>query len=139
MLQRPWTQGELACPDFFYFLVALLSHAHNWLILDDTNSAVVLEAACVGSFETLLNVLFRGVKVPHPLTTSMKTVIRAWTHVTPLIGNHSRWYAPDTPLWITSHYQNFFSTPEPSLAAGGISYLAHICKSGVLQTFNNLK
>lgn len=45
-LRRPWTQGDLACPDLQkYFLAAFLTHAHNWVISDDTNSSVVLEAA----------------------------------------------------------------------------------------------
>lgn len=34
-------------------MAALLTHAQNWAILDDTNSSVVLEAAYLGSYESL--------------------------------------------------------------------------------------
>lgn len=37
----------LACPDLHkYYLAAQLTHAHNWLVSDESNVAVMLEAAC---------------------------------------------------------------------------------------------
>lgn len=61
MLQRPWLQGGLACPDLYkYFLDAMLMHAYNWLIADDSNAAVVLEASYVGFYEALKNPIYMG-------------------------------------------------------------------------------
>lgn len=72
ILRGPWTQGGLACLDLQkYYYAALLSYAHNWVISDDTNASVVLEAAFLGSYESLRNVLYyRGPQAPFHLTLS---------------------------------------------------------------------
>lgn len=78
MLQRPWHKEGLACLDLYkYFLATQLSHVHNWLIAVDTNAALVLEAACLGSYEALRNL--RGLNAPLALTRAMKTVLKAWS------------------------------------------------------------
>lgn len=80
VLQRPWGEEGLACPDLHsYFVAALLSHIHNWLVSDESNVAVVLEAACVRSYKVLQNLLYQGPSPPFPLTTTMRALLRAWS------------------------------------------------------------
>lgn len=73
ILQRPWTEGGLVCPNLFtYYLAALLTQAHYWLA-DKTNAAVVLEAAQLGSYGALRNILYSGQSTLFPITQSMSS------------------------------------------------------------------
>lgn len=68
----------------------MLSHAHNWLISKDSNSAVVLGAACLGSYKVLRNLIYHGPCAPFPLTMTRKAVVKAW-----LVANSLRPVPPD--------------------------------------------
>lgn len=52
--------------------------ARHWLLRDDGDAATVLEAALMGSYESLHFLVYRGSKVLSPLTESMHSTIRAW-------------------------------------------------------------
>lgn len=79
VLQRPWTEGSLACPNLFtYNLTALLTWAHSWLVSDEANAAMVLEATELGSDEALCNILYRGKSASFLHTQSMTAIIKAW-------------------------------------------------------------
>lgn len=103
------------CPDFFflYFIAAMLTHADKWLVSDASNAAVTLEAAVVGSFEALRNILYRGPGAPHPLTISMKTVLRAWSGLSGLRAGDPKGHFPNTPLWLNPSLPEFYSIPDP--------------------------
>lgn len=63
VLQEPWGQGGLALPDWQkYYLTGQM----------------VLDAAQLGSYESLRLALYRGPKSSLPLTVSMKVTIKAW-------------------------------------------------------------
>lgn len=138
VLQRPWGEGSLACPDLHsYFVAAMLSHAHNWLISDEPNAAVVLEAARLGSYEALRNLLYRGSRAPFPLTSAMRAVIRAWTIANSLRPIPS---GPYSPLWFNPQLPEFGSIPDPGVwACKDIKYINQICIEGKLQTFDRFK
>lgn len=138
VLQRPWRKGGLACPDLHkYFLTALLSHAHSWLISVESNAAVVLEAACPGSYKALWNLIYRGPGAPFPLTVAMRAVWRACS-----VANVLRPMPPGhiSPLWFNPLLSEFMSIPDPSVwAHKGFEYVDQICTRGQLQTFDGLK
>lgn len=80
ILQQPWGEGGLAVPNFFkYFLAGQLTVAHRWLTAPWDNASIFLEAAFVGSYEALSHLVYRGLKSPYPLTSSMQSVIKAWS------------------------------------------------------------
>lgn len=57
---------ELTCLNLYtYYLAAMLTHAHNCLITDDTNTSVVLEAAHSGSYAVLYNFLYRRLRASY--------------------------------------------------------------------------
>lgn len=112
VLQRPWGEGGLACPDLHkYYLAAQLCHTHNWQVLDESNPAVLLEAACLGSYEALWNLLYRGFCLPFPLKMAMKAILRAWTVALSMrpfplgISPHT------TPSGLTRHCQSLCQYP----------------------------
>lgn len=53
-LQESWGQGGLALPDLFkYFIAGQMVVARRWLLRDDGDATNVLEAAYMGSYESL--------------------------------------------------------------------------------------
>lgn len=72
VLKEPWGQGGLALSDWQeYYLGSQMVFAHRWLISDDRDSATVLEAAHLGSYESLRLAIHRGTNLP--LTLSIKS------------------------------------------------------------------
>lgn len=142
IIRRPCTQGGLACPDFHtYYLAAMLTHAHNWLVSEDTSASVVLEAAHLGSYEALRNTLYRGIGGSLiTLTQAMKAVVRAWHTVVVKPNLVKSIWSPDTPLWCNPRLKEFHSLQDPGLWAGrGIKYLEDVCDGLGLFTFDRLK
>lgn len=115
-------------------------HAYNWLI-DDTNALLVLEAAHSGSFETLCNALYRGLRISYPsLNPAIKVVSKSW-YITVINPNLMKACgSPDTPLWFNPNLPEFQSLQDPCLwAAKAIKHLADICDGSALFTFDRLK
>lgn len=107
-LTRPVDSGGLALPDCHkYFLATQLVTTHWWLQPDLTNSAVVLEAAIVGSLEALKGLLFRGPKTPYHLTPSMRTTMRTWKVGEALRAPQPNSWSPHTPLWLNPNLSQF--------------------------------
>lgn len=75
-LQEPYGQGGLAFHCLFkYFLAGQLVIARPWLVRDDGDAATVLEAALVGSYESLCYLVHRGPQVSAPLRYTTSQII----------------------------------------------------------------
>lgn len=62
-----------------YYVAVQLSHASWWLRADSNNPAMVLEAALIGSYEALVNLVYREGKCQTQHYTSlMATIIAIW-------------------------------------------------------------
>lgn len=140
VLQRPWLQGGLACQDLHkYLLATMLTHAHIWLMQSETNEAVVLEASCVDSSETLKNLLYRGVSASL-LTAAMKAVLKAWLLAQALRPSSPNRISPHSHLWLNPLLPEFATIPDPQVwAVKGNKYLEQICLDGELKLFDTLK
>lgn len=78
-LQSSLGQGGSALPNFqLYYWAAILVTARWWFSLPRDNPAVTLEAAILGSYAALSNLVFRGVRAHPNLTTLMRTTIMVW-------------------------------------------------------------
>lgn len=86
-------------PNFYkHFLAGQLTFAHCWLTtpLDDTS--VSLKAACVGSYKALSHLVYRGLKSPYSLTSSMRSVIKAWSVAQGFTPSSPDRLSPNVPL-----------------------------------------
>lgn len=61
-----------------YYLSGQMVFARRWLLTDDGDAATVLEAAHLGSYESLCLALFRGPKSDLPMAQTKKATIRVW-------------------------------------------------------------
>lgn len=78
-LQLSVGQGGLALPNFQqYYWAAVLVKVRCWFSQPRDNPAVTLEAVLLGSYATLSNLVYRGVKTHPELTTLMRTTIMVW-------------------------------------------------------------
>lgn len=60
VLQEPWGQGGLALLDWYkYYLAGQMVFARRWLLEDNSDSVTVLEAAVLGSYESLRLAVFQ--------------------------------------------------------------------------------
>lgn len=138
-LQEPWGPGGLALPDWKnYYLARQMVFARRWLTEDNGDS--VLEAALLGSYESLRLALYRGPKSSLPLTVTMKATIRAWEVSTTLASPSYLGVTPSAPLWMNPNLSHFCSLLDPTLWAGwGVKVLQDITREGDLITFDLLK
>lgn len=68
--------GGLSLPRFRqYYWAALFVTARCWFAQTVLNPAVTLEAAILGSYAALSNLVFRGPKAHATMATSMKTIV----------------------------------------------------------------
>lgn len=101
VLQEPWGQGGLALPDWQkYHLAGQMVFARRRLLADEGDSATVLKAVQLGSYESLRLALYRGPKSNLPLTESMKRTIKAWDVTTALVSPSFVGVTPSGPLWM---------------------------------------
>lgn len=79
-LKAPYEHGGLALPNMYiYYIAVQLSYASWWLRADANNPAVVLEAALVGSYEALANLVYREGRYPIKHYTSlMAATVSTW-------------------------------------------------------------
>lgn len=139
-LQLSLGQGGLALPNFQqYYWAAILVTARWWFSQPRDNPAVTLEAAILGSYAPLSNLVFRGVKAHPNLTTLMRTTITVWhraraTYCSP--GTIS----PHTPQWGNPNLPHFRSVPDPQVwASRSVVGLKHLVMEGRLSAFSELK
>lgn len=70
------------------YVATQLSYAAWWLRADANNPAVVLEAALVGSYEALANLVYREGRYPVPhLTSLMTATIAIWKKFVVVYGD----------------------------------------------------
>lgn len=80
ILYLPLSRGGLALPNFqIYYWAAVLVTVHWWFSQPRQNPAITLEAATLGSYAALSNLVFWGAS--RSVTTPMKNTIRAWQDV----------------------------------------------------------
>lgn len=139
-LQEPSDQGGLALPDWQkYYLAGKMVFARRWLVAEDGDVATVLEAAQLGSYESLRFALFRGTRSDLPLTT-MKATIKAWEVAVKLASPSYSGVSPLTPLWMNPALPHFYNFSDPmEWAVRGVKTLKNITCFGELLTFPQLK
>lgn len=114
--------------------------ARRWLIAEDGDAATVLEAAQLGSYESLRFALFRGSRSELPLTLTMKATIKAWMTAVKLACPSYGGFSPSTPIWMNPTLPQFYNLPDPMIwAVKGIKTLRDITYFGELQTFSQLQ
>lgn len=141
VLQEPEDQGGLAVPDWQkYYLAGQMVYARRWLLAYDGGAATVLEAAHLGSYESLRVALFRDTNSDLPLTLSMKATIRAWEASVKLSCPSYMGVSPSSPLWITPKLPHFYNMPDPVIwAIKGIKTLKDITSFGDLMSFPQIQ
>lgn len=114
--------------------------ARRWLLRDDGDAANVLEAAHLGSHESLSFLLHRGTSALSSPTDSMRVTIRTWDRAKVLMKSQTDVWSPDTPLWFNPKLPHLGTIPDPIIwARVSIKQLKHIVGGKKLLTFNQLK
>lgn len=139
-LQLPGTLGGLALPCFLkYYWAAVLVTVKWWLSEEPANPAASLEAALIGSYAELRNLVHRGPRSNADVTCPMKTTLKVWDTVNKLFLGPDNW-SPATPLWGNPRLPHFHSIPDPVVwARYGVITLGDIVAQGQLITFDALK
>lgn len=92
----------------------LLSGGVSLSLID--NPAVTLEAAIVGSYSTLRNLIFRGPKAHPEMTSLMRTTVQVW-HRAGAKYCDSESFSPHIPLWGNPCLPHINTIPDPSVWA----------------------
>lgn len=129
-LQLPLSSGGLALPCFRkYYWAAVLVTVRWWFKQTRFNPMVNLEAAIMGSYSTLTNLVYRGTKAS-PQALPMRTTVLVWEKVTAAVGTPDT-ISPHTPLWGNPKLSHFRSIPDPSVwARFGIVKMQQIMPAG---------
>lgn len=110
-----------------------------WFLKPRDNPAVTLEAAILGSYAALSNLVFCGVKAYPELTTLMRTTITVW-HRARAVYHPPETLSPHTSLWGNPNLPHMRNVPDPQVwASRGIVGLKHLVTGGRLSTFPELK
>lgn len=139
-LQLSLMEGGLSLPNFKkYYWAAVLVSVRWWFTQDRANPAVNLEAAILGSYSELSNLVYRGPRYSPRVTTLMKTTVRVWGQVSGYLNNRNA-VSPYTPLWGNPKLPHFQSIPDPQVwARYEIRTIRHIFKDDRLMSFTELK
>lgn len=139
-LQLSLTEGGLSLPDFKkYYWTAQLVTVRWWFAQDISNPAVNLEAAILGSYSEVSNLVYRGPKYSHQVTTPMKTTLMAWKQVTQFLGEVNT-ISPHTPIWGNPSLPHLNSIPDPQVwARFQITKLSHVISGGHILSLVELK
>lgn len=139
-LYLPLSGGGLALPNLLiYYWTAVLVTARWWFSQPRQNPAVTLEAAILGSYAALSNLVFRGCKAHPGVTVPMKTTFRVWqcsraAHRDPLE------VSPHTPVWGNPLLPHLNTIPDPAAwAMRGIVTLKQVMPGGKILTFLELR
>lgn len=112
---------------------------HWWFAQSQTNPTVILEAAILGSYSALSNLVFRGPRVCLEMTSLMRTTVGMWGQMTAVISG-ANVISPYTPFWGNSRSPNPQSIPYPGLwARYDIKKIQQIMPDGSLLHFDSLK
>lgn len=118
-------------PSFqLYYWVAVLVTVRWWFSQPKQNPAVILEAAILGSYAALSNLVYRGLKAHPAITTLMKMTVRVWQQAGTIYRAEST-FSPYTPLWGNPQLKHYYQLPDPELwASKGIVTLKHSLPTG---------
>lgn len=98
-LHLPVKLGGLALPNFqIYFWAAVLVTTYWWFEGSHDNSAVYVEAACLGSLSDLQNLPNRGVGSCADVLSPTRPTLWGWTAARRRFYQEARW-TPVQPLW----------------------------------------
>lgn len=123
-----------------FYLAGQMVFVHRWLLADDGDSATVLEAAHLGSYESLRMALYRGIKLDLPLTLTMRDTIEAWESVVKLVCPNYQGVSSSAPLWMNPTLSHFYNIPDRMVwAIKGIKTLKDITCYWDLLTFAQMK
>lgn len=102
---------------------------------DNEDAATVLEAAILGSFEGLANLVYRGPWVQSSLMGSMKIIILAWDKVQATMTPGIQLVSLSTLLCFNPKLSHFSDIPDPIIWAGvGIKRLQDVVEGGKLSS-----
>lgn len=138
-LQEPLGQGGLALPGLFkYFIAGQMVARRLLLYVIRGMQQMCLEAACVGSYESL----FFDIQ-GHPsiaIFGSMCVTVHAWDRAQVMMKSGMGIWSPDTPLWFNPRLPHLGMIPDPIIWAWvDIKQLKHIVEGSKLLTFNQKK
>lgn len=103
-----------------------------------SNAVVNLEAAVLGSYSALSNLVFWGPRAHPRITTPIHVTVRVWGQVSTAV-NEANTISPHTPLWGNPQLSHFQWIPDLNLwAMYGIKKLQHIMPEGRLP-FNTFR
>lgn len=110
-----------------------------WLSEDPANPASSLEAAILGSYTELRNLIHRGLRSNPKITLPMKTTLKIWDTVNKQLIKLEEW-SPTTPLWGNPCLPHFCTIPDPvAWARYGIVALGDVVSQGQLLSFDTLR
>lgn len=116
-LQLPLSHGGLAMPHFqLYYWAAVLVMVRWWFSQPKQNPAVQLEAAILGSYVAVSNLVYRGPRAHLEMTTPMRTTIRVWLQAGAVYKVDSK-ISPHTPLWNNPRLPHLYTLPFSQLWA----------------------
>ena len=140
ILQLPLSEGGLALPNFRkYYWAAVLVSVRWWFTQDHTNPSVTLEAAIMGSYAGLTNLVYRGVRANNQITAPMRATVVVWGQVSRLLVEPGS-FSPHIPLWGNPSLPHLRTVPDPQLwARYNITTLRDVMPEGRLLSFGVLK
>lgn len=139
-LQLPLTMGGLALPCFRkYYWAAVIVTVRWWFSQPKSNPSLNLEAAIMGSYSALSNLVFRGVKTHKDMPTPMRTTVTVWEQMSKKIAGPAT-ISPHTPLWGNPKLKHLQTVPEPALWAGyGIKTIQQVWSGDGVTPYDTLK
>lgn len=122
-----------------YYWAAVLVTVKWWLSEEPANPASTLEAALLGSYSELWNLVLRGPRYNSRVTLPMCSTLQVLDTIAKKLGKPNVW-SPDTPLWGNPRLPHFCYIPDPILwALHEITTLGDIVTQGQFITFDALK
>lgn len=139
-LPLPLSAGGLALPCFKqYYWAAVLVMVRWWFVQSQHNPAVNLEAAILGSYSALSNLVFRGPKAQDMMTVPMCTTTRVWEQLTAKL-NSPQTFSPYMPLRGNPKLPHLLMIPDPAVwAKYEMKILQHVMPEGKLLSFDEMR
>lgn len=132
ILQLSLSTGGLAllCFKQYYWAVVMVT-VRWWFTQSQHNPSVNLEAAILGSYSALSNLVFRGPRAQAAMTVPMRTTTKVWGQLTAKLNPPT--LPPYTALWGNPKLPQLLSIPDTAVwARYEIKILQHIMPDGKL-------
>lgn len=111
-LQLPASFGSFALFFIKYYWATVLVTVHCWLSEEPDNLAATSEAALLGSYADLRNLINRGPRSNPRITALMCTILKVWGVIRAKVDKSGTW-SPHTPLWGDPRLPHFQSMSDP--------------------------